>query len=47
MSSNSDLVIDHTFNRNKFIKIANQKILIGQNFFPFFVYPKKKKEILY
>lgn len=45
MSSNSDLVIDHTFNRNKNFhkKIANQKILVGQNFFPFFVYPKKKK----
>ena len=49
MSSNSDLVIDHTFNRNKnFHKNANQKILVGQNFFSFFcISQKKRKEILY
>ena len=45
MSSNSDLVIDHTFNRNKNFhkKIPNQKILVGHNFFPFSADSKKMK----
>ena len=46
MPSNSDLIIDHTFNRNKDFhkKIFNQKVYVGHNFFPFFSYPNKRKK---
>ncbi len=42
--SNSDQIIDHTFNRKKNFhkKIQNQKMSIGHNFFPISFIPKKK-----